>query len=130
MTTQIRKNEAKAGTENVDLVDPVSATGASESVQHDDREAVRFAEVLVKHLNVADGNERHQFAFLEGTDHFMLTFLTHRSAFDVTECRKPVDLRAKAHPPSPEDQTLKYAEGDNTVGRTATAPSWLEQGND
>jgi hypothetical protein len=30
MTTQIRKNEAKAGTENVDLVDPVSATGASE----------------------------------------------------------------------------------------------------
>jgi hypothetical protein len=62
-------------------------------VQHDDREAVRFAEVLVKHLNVADGNERHQFAFLEGTDHFMLTFLTHRFAFDVTECRKPVGLR-------------------------------------
>jgi hypothetical protein len=23
----------------------------------------------------------------------MLTFLTHRSAFDVTECRKPVGLR-------------------------------------
>ena len=48
MTTQVWKNQAKAGTENVDLVDPVSATGASESVQHDDREAVRFAEVLVK----------------------------------------------------------------------------------
>ena len=47
MTTQIRENQAIAGTENVDLVDPVRPTGASESVQHDDREAVRFAEVLV-----------------------------------------------------------------------------------
>ena len=44
MTTQIRENQAKAGTETVDLVDPVRPTGASESVQHDDREAVRFAE--------------------------------------------------------------------------------------
>jgi hypothetical protein len=107
MTTQVWKNQAKAGTENVDLVDPVSATGASESVQHDDREAVRFAEVLVKHLNVADGNERHQFAFLECTDHFMLTFLTHRSAFDVTKCRKPVALRNRleaASVPVPSDR--------------------------